>query len=196
VTGAGSGAGAAATVAATVWASIGAGLESPVGGMSAAVGASGPGAGSAAAGGAVGAAAGDGNGGVGREPFDTAPFNTAPSVPGTVVETFSVLDDETVTVCVSGPSSPGLRTRTETEMLHPEQLAAAGPPASVPQLQFQFQFQPPDAGPGLPELDPPEGSEQFQFQFHVQFCGGVSLDDVVFDEGFCVEELILLLSAV
>jgi hypothetical protein len=161
-----------------VWASIGGGLSAGAAGLSAAAAEPsaapepfGTGAGSAAAGGAVGVTAGDGVGGVGTRPF----------VPSTVVEMFCVvLDDETVTVCVSGPSSPGLRTRTETEMLHPEQLAAAGPPPSVPQLQFQFQSQPPDVGPGLPELVPPEGSEQFQFQFHVQFAGGVTLADFVF----------------
>lgn len=65
-------------------------------------------------------------------------------------------------------------------MLHPEQLAAAGLSASVPQLQFQFQFQPPEFDPGLPELDPPEGSEQFQFQFHVQFVGALEFEELVF----------------
>jgi hypothetical protein len=160
-----------------VWASIGAGPGSAAAESAAAPSAGaadgfGAGGGSAAAGGAVGGTAGGGVGGVG----------TRPVVPSTVVETFCVvLDDEMVTVCVDGPSSPGLRTRTETEMLHPEQPAAAGPPASVPQLQFQFQSQPPAAGPGLLELVPPEGSEQFQFQFHVQFEGEESLDEVVFD---------------
>ena len=133
----------------------------------------GAGGGSAAAGGAVGGTAGDGVGGVG----------TRPVVPSTVVEMFCVvLDDEMVTVCVEGPSSPGLRTRTETEMLHPEQPAAAGPAASVPQLQFQFQSQPPEAGPGLLELVPPEGSEQFQFQFQVQLDGGLAPDELVFGD--------------
>jgi hypothetical protein len=120
---------------------------------------------------------------------------TRPVVPSTVVETFCVLlDDEMVTLCVSGPSSPPLRTRTETEMLHPEQPAAAGPPASVPQLQFQFQSQPPEPWPGAPVLVPPEESEQFQFQFQVQFEGGFTLGSEVLEGGLFVGVLILLLS--
>ena len=160
--------------------------------MSAAAGPAGPAGGAAAAGGAVGGTAGGGVAGV----------DTRPIVPSTVFETsWAALDDEMVTLCVSGPSSPGLRTRTEIEMLHAVQPAPAGPPASVPQFQFQFQSQPPVADPGLPELVPSEGSEQFQFQFHVQFDGGVGLGSEVFGLGsevFCTGltdgELILPLS--
>ena len=160
--------------------------------MSAAAGPAGPVGGAPAAGGAVGGTTGDGMAGV----------DTRPIVPSTVFETsWAALDDEIVTLCVTGPSSPGLRTRTEIEMLHCVQPAAAGPPASVPQFQFQFQSQPPVADPGPPELVPSEGSEQFQSQFHVQFDGGVGSEEEVFGLGsevFCTgltdEELILPLS--
>ena len=160
--------------------------------MSAPAGPFGPAVGAAAAGGAVGGTAGGGVAGVDMRPI----------VPSTVFETsWAALDDEMVTLCVSGPSSPGLRTRTETEMLHAVQPAPAGPPASVPQFQFQFQSQPPVADPGLPKLVPSEGSEQFQSQFHVQFDGGVGLETEVLGVGsevFCTGltdgELILPLS--
>ena len=169
------------------------GPAGPVGGAPAGSAAAGSAtAGSATAGSAVGGTAGDSVAGV----------DTRPIVPSTAFETsWAALDDEMVTLCVSGPSSPGLRTRTEIEMLHAVQPAPAGPPASAPQFQFQFQSQPPVAGPGLPELVPSEGSEQFQFQFHVQFDGGVALGSELFGlvpEVFCTGltdgELILPLS--
>jgi hypothetical protein len=51
-----------------------------------------------------------------------------------------VLPAETVVVCVTAPSSPGLRIRTEIEMLQPEQLASS-PGVAAPASQFQSQFQ-------------------------------------------------------
>jgi hypothetical protein len=78
--------------------------------------------------------------------------------------------DETELICVSGPSSPGLSTRTEMEMLHPLQLAGStGAAASDPQLQFQFQSHSGVDEVGVIELDPTEPSEQFQLQFQTQF---------------------------
>jgi hypothetical protein len=81
-----------------------------------------------------------------------------------------MLTEETVVLWVTGPSSPGLSTRTEIEMLQPEQVAGSGGAAVSPQLQFQFQVDPgADAGAG--DIVPVESSAQFQFQFHTQFCG-------------------------
>ena len=53
-----------------------------------------------------------------------------------------LLADETDVLCVTGPSSPGLSTRTEMAMLQPEQAARSGAAAEPdPQLQFQFHVQ-------------------------------------------------------
>ena len=106
-------------------------------------------------------------------------------------------------LCVSGPSSPGLRTRTEIEMLHPEHAPRSGGDAAPePQLQFQFQTHSDDED-GVIELVPNESSAQFQFQFHTQFTGAaepksgrviggavVELGDIV-----CVELVLLVLPA-
>ena len=62
---------------------------------------------------------------------DSTSCNTGEISPATV--------DETEVLWMTGPSSPGLSTRTEMAMLQPEQ--AAGPGAvTEPDPQFQFQF--------------------------------------------------------
>ena len=85
------------------------------------------------------------------------------------------LADETDVLCVTGPSSPGLSTRTEMAILQPEQAARSGG-AAEPDPQFQFQFHVHcDEEDGLIELVPVEPSEQFQFQFQTHVCGVTGL---------------------
>ena len=81
-----------------------------------------------------------------------------------------MLTGETVVDWITGPSSPGLSTRTEIEMLQPEQVTGSGGAAVSPQLQFQFQVIP-DADAGTVGIAPVESSEQFQFQFQTKFGG-------------------------
>ena len=73
---------------------------------------------------------------------------------------------------MTGPSSPGLRTRTEIAVLHAEHAlgsrAAAG---AAPQFQSQFQVHCDVDDEGVTELVPVELSEQFQVQFQTQLTG-------------------------
>jgi hypothetical protein len=86
-----------------------------------------------------------------------------------------LLADETDVLCVTGPSSPGLSTRTEMAILQPEHAARSGAaPEPDPQLQFQFHVHCDDEE-GLIELVPVEPSEQFQFQFQTHVCGVTEL---------------------
>jgi hypothetical protein len=87
----------------------------------------------------------------------------------------ALLPDETDVLWVTGPSSPGLSTRTEMAMLQPEQAARSGAAAEPdPQLQFQFHVHCDDED-GLIELVPVELSEQFHVQFQTHVCGVTEL---------------------
>jgi hypothetical protein len=88
----------------------------------------------------------------------------------------AVLIEDTVVVCVTGPSSPGLRTLTEIEMLQPAHPAGDdGAVDPVPQSQFQFHTHWGDDDVGDIVLGPSEASEQFHCQFHTQFTEGNTL---------------------
>jgi hypothetical protein len=95
-----------------------------------------------------------------------------------MVEEISSATDVVVApvLCVSAPSSPGLSTRTEIEMLHPKHAPRSGGDcAPEPQLQSQFQTHPePEDEAGVIELAPTESSEQFQLQFQTQVTGPLS----------------------
>lgn len=107
--------------------------------------------------------------------------------------------DEVVMLCVTGPSSPGLSTRTEIVVLHPEQVLGSTGAADGADTQLQFQFHVHCADDdGVIELVPVELSEQFQFQFQTQVVGaeevGVSTessDPDLTDEDKSEAELVL-----
>jgi hypothetical protein len=93
--------------------------------------------------------------------------------------------------CINGPSSPGLSTRTEIEMLHPMQAARSGGDGGPDsQLQSQFHSHSDDVdATGVMWVVPSESSEQFQLQFQTQSTGPIALrsgsvTDVVFDTLF------------
>lgn len=89
------------------------------------------GGGSSGGSGATGGVAGSPGGPVDADP--TAAWSAA-------AMSSTVLLAETVVVCVTAPLSPGLKIRTEIEMLQPEQLARS-PGVAAPASQFQTQFQ-------------------------------------------------------
>jgi hypothetical protein len=90
------------------------------------------------------------------------------------VERFSAtLVDEARMLWVTGPSSPGLSTRTEMVVLHPEQALGSRAVARVgPQFQFQFHVHcEDDEDDGVTVLVPVDPSEQFHVQFQTQLVG-------------------------
>jgi hypothetical protein len=94
-------------------------------------------------------------------------------------ERFSAtLVDEVRMLWVTGPSSPGLRTRTEMVVLHPEQALGSRAAARVgPQFQLQFHVHCEDEeDDGVIVLVPVDPSEQFHVQFQTQLVGSASAD--------------------
>jgi hypothetical protein len=89
----------------------------------------------------------------------------------------TMLVEETAFDWNTSPSSPGLKMRIESDVLHDEQSLSSGLTGGlrlVSSAQFQFQFQiQAGVADGETELVPRELSEQFQFQFQTQVAGGV-----------------------
>jgi hypothetical protein len=85
----------------------------------------------------------------------------------------ATLVDEFVMLWITGPSSPGLSTRTEIVVLHPEQAPGSSAAARAgPQFQSQFHVHcEDDDDDGVIVLVPVDPSEQFHVQFHTQSVG-------------------------
>jgi hypothetical protein len=84
--------------------------------------------------------------------------------------------DAAVVIWKRSPSSPGLRTRIESDVLHHEHSSSTGAVGvleGVSQSQRQFQTHACAAGPG-DELVPTESSVQFQVQSQIHVDGSVS----------------------
>jgi hypothetical protein len=92
-----------------------------------------------------------------------------------------MLVDDDAMLWVTGPSSPGLSTRTEIVVLHPEHAPGSRAAATAgPQFHTQFHVHcEEDDDEGVIELVPVESSEQFHVQFHTQLVGKTELDSGV-----------------